>query len=119
MTEASRVVAALAVHRFAAAAEADVQEWVWFVLCNAFGDETQREVDFGDAGRIDFLVGRVGIEVKVRGSRAAVARQCQRYAAVPTIDAVVLVSTRASLMSGLPAQLCSKPFHHVHLRTFP
>ncbi len=54
----------------------------------------EREVVVPGAGRIDLAVGRVGVEVKVAGTPAAVDRQLARYRASGAFDAVVLVTTR-------------------------
>ena len=53
-----------------------------------------REVRVPGAGRVDLAVGRVGVEVKVAGTPAAVSRQLARYRASGAFDAVVLVTTR-------------------------
>jgi len=68
----------------------------------------QREVPLSGSDRIDFLAGRVGIEVKTHGQPAAVARQLQRYAGSDRIDALVLV-TAVARHSRLPATLGGKP----------
>jgi hypothetical protein len=58
--------------------------------------EYQREVKLGEAGIIDFVVGRVGIEVKIAGSYQSVARQVIRYAEHPDLDEILLVTTVAN-----------------------
>lgn len=39
----------------------------------------EREVHLGDGDIIDFMVGGTGIEVKIKGSKRAIYRQCERY----------------------------------------
>jgi hypothetical protein len=68
----------------------------------------QREAPLSSSDRIDFLAGRVGIEVKTHGPPATVARQLQRYAGSDRIDALVLV-TAVARHSQLPATLGGKP----------
>jgi hypothetical protein len=58
--------------------------------------------------RIDFLIGRVGVEVKIDGSRAALERQLRRYAAHPGVDELVVVSSKTQL-SGVPRSIDGKP----------
>lgn len=58
------------------------------------GFTVEREVRLNPRDRIDLLVGRVGIEVKVAGRTASVARQCTRYLKSDRIDELVLVSNR-------------------------
>jgi hypothetical protein len=69
------------------------------------------EYDLGrDYGRIDFYLPafEAGLELKVKGSPSAVARQLYRYAACPEIAALVLVSGRSQL-SRLPSCINGKP----------
>ena len=70
----------------------------------------------GDArNRIDFMAETVGLELKTKGSPAAVLRQLDRYAAAQQVDALILVTTRRSLARGLPTELRGKPLSVVHL----
>lgn len=66
-----------------------------------------REVRRG-ADRIDFLVGTVGVELKVKGSLAEVTRQLKRYAAWEEIDELLLVTTRGHHL-GVTTRLNEKP----------
>jgi hypothetical protein len=70
------------------------------------------------AERIDFMVGRVGIELKVDGGNAEVLRQLDRYAASPDVDALVLITSRRRLVAGLPAELRGKPLVGIHVGAF-
>ncbi len=80
-----------------------------------------REYTFGPRERVDFLVDghgwRLAVEVKVKGSAAAVARQLGRYARQEGVTGVVLVTTRQqhdvmpSEMGGTPiAVVCLAPY---------
>lgn len=80
----------------------------------AAGIHSEREVRLSDGrSRIDILAGRIGIEVKVKGSLADVRRQLSRYAATGDIDELVLVTTRSAhhrippTIAGVPLVLCS------------
>ena len=56
--------------------------------------------------RIDFLVeGGVGIEIKVKGSPAQVARQLQRYAKCEEITSLILLTSRMQAGAQLDAYL--------------
>lgn len=77
-------------------------------------DERGRSV-----GRIDFLVGEVGLELKVAGFRSEVIRQVAGYARSSRIALIVLASTRAALLTDWPDTLVGKPIVLVHLRRFP
>lgn len=95
--------------------EVELQAWIARVL-DAHGIAHVREAALGDAGRPDFLVGRVAVEVKVGGSRTALIRQVQRYAAHPDVSEVVVVTTR--LAHRLPATLAGKPVGVVCVTAF-
>ena len=99
-------------HRYAHADERGLQDGVARVL-EAAAIGFSREAALGDDGVIDFLIGDVGLEIKVGGSRAAVTRQMFRYAGSPQIASLVLVTTRAR--HTLPALLRGKPVHVCHL----
>lgn len=93
--------------------ERELQDAIWRRLGVSFGALAQREVILSQADRPDFVVEvsghRVAVEVKTRGSRASIMRQIGRYAAHPTIDAVVFASARRTLLAGFPTAIHSKP----------
>ena len=67
----------------------------------------EREVALTPRDRIDFLVGTIGIEVKVKGRASAVARQLLRYAEHERITELVLFTTRTQIV--VPHTLGGKP----------
>jgi hypothetical protein len=94
-------------HRFTYRDEGQLQNG----LAGVFTDQgvvAEREVRLASRDRIDFLVGRIGVEVKTRGQVAAVARQLQRYASSDRIDALLLVTAVARHLT-LPATIGGKP----------
>jgi len=78
-SDAATVAAAIRSFRFRYGDEDQLQEGLAEALSGA-GFEVQREVRLNAEDRIDLLVDRVGVEVKVAGSTARVARQLARYA---------------------------------------
>lgn len=74
--------------------EAELQAGIEKIL-KAAGIEFLREVRLSGKDRIDFQIGRLGIEAKVDGSLSAVTRQLHRYAQLETIGELLLVTTRA------------------------
>lgn len=118
MIDAESIAALLVAFRFRGRAEADVQEAIAQILGDAFADQVQREVELGKENRIDFIVGKVGIEVKVGGSSIDVYRQVQRYASRPEIDSVIIASTKAAVLSDLPSTVGGKPLYLLHLRSY-
>jgi len=93
-------------HRFSFADERELQDGIAAVLAPL---DVAREVRFGPADRIDFLLpGGIGIEVKVDGSLPALTRQVHRYAQREEIAALVIVTSRRRL-ADLPDAINGKP----------
>jgi hypothetical protein len=92
-------------NRFRWSDEDDVQEALAQLLTDV---GARREVVLSGRDRVDLLVGRVGVEVKVDGAPNAVARQLQRYAASPAVDHLVLV-TSVARHRALPDTIGGKP----------
>lgn len=59
------------------------------------GWEAAREVQLAPGERIDFLMDRTGIEVKIKGSTPHVLEQLMRYGATGQLDYLILVTSRA------------------------
>lgn len=57
------------------------------------GVSFEAEVVLAPSDRIDFLIGRVGVEVKIGHPRRAILRQLERYARSDRVDAILLVSS--------------------------
>jgi hypothetical protein len=104
----------LARHLFRFSAEDQLQEGIAGALAQAGIVDVRREVALSKRDRIDLIAGRVGIEVKVAGTAASVARQLARYAASPSLDELVLVTIR-SLHARVPRVVGGKAVHVVSL----
>ena len=100
-------------NRFRYAGERDLQAGIAAALTSA-GLDVRREASLGEAGTIDFVVGDLGIELKVRGTRADVTRQVFRYLQHDAIKALLLVTTRAEL-ARLPSIMSGKRVFTHHL----
>lgn len=110
MATSDDIVQALLAFRLPVGDEAAFQEGVAAALA-ARGVAFTREFALSAGrGRIDFYLpdDRIGLELKVQGSPSDVARQLQRYALAPEIDALVLVTARARL-GALPPTIGGKP----------
>jgi len=92
--------------------EKDLQDALEEVF-RAGGVEYRREVSLTKADRIDFMIGSVGLEVKVGSSYADVVRQLHRYANLAGISELVLVTNRLS--HTMPAELNGKRLHTINL----
>lgn len=87
--------------------EADLQAQVGDVALH-LGMTAEREVRLSERDRIDLLIGRLGVEVKVAGATNTVARQLLRYAASDRVDVLLLVTTRLAHLQ-LPQSVGGKP----------
>lgn len=116
--DTTRVAELISGTRFLYQDEAGLQGALAELLGDAFPGRLQREVWIGPGERIDFMVDRIGIEVKVGGSPAAVRRQLARYAATGAIDALILVTSRVTHRALALAEAafpgCSIPVKVVH-----
>lgn len=65
--------------------------------------EYVREYKLDENSRIDFYIPKfkLGIEVKIKGSRADIQSQCVRYAMHNQIEAILLMTSRSVNISGL------------------
>ena len=103
---------AIACCRFSYATEDELQRALADALART-GRTVEREVRLDGHNRIDLLVDRIGIEVKVAGKADAVMRQIRRYVASDLVDGLLLVTTRAR--HALPAEVDGKPVAVVQL----
>lgn len=104
---AQAVAAAILRSRYRFRSEADLQASIAETLTEHKVD-ADREVRLSDEDRIDFMVGRIGVEIKIDGTARTVLRQLRRYAASDQVDALVLVTNRATHLR-LPEQIDGKP----------
>ncbi|MBB3937721.1 hypothetical protein [Aureimonas phyllosphaerae] len=105
-----RVTAALRSRRMPVDTEARLQAEIGAVLAD-MGIPVTAEYRLDQRNRIDFFADGIGIEAKIGGGRLSVWRQLERYAAFPSITALVLVGTVA-----VPSSISTcggKPFRHV------
>lgn len=77
-----------------------------------------REHRLSPSDRVDFYLTsedglRLAVELKVQGDMEDVQRQVARYAASPTVDGVLLVSTSNRLATGLAETASDKPVRAV------
>ena len=75
-----------------------------------------REAHLTKRDRIDFLVGTIGIEVKLKTPVTQVTRQLHRYAQSDLISELLLITTSPSL-AQIPKEFNNKPIHVLLLIT--
>jgi hypothetical protein len=101
------IVDTLARHRFRYQDEDELQRGLAAVLARE-GFEVEREVRLNRRDRIDLIVGRVGVEVKVAGEASSLLRQVTRYVGSDRVDAVLVVTNRVRHLR-LPPKINEKP----------
>ena len=70
-----------------------------------WGVTYQREVELAPGDRIDFMVGTVGIEVKIKGTRAQIIRQLARYIRDDRVHEIVLAATSRRVLATAPDEI--------------
>jgi hypothetical protein len=105
---AEELAAVLTAHGYRYEHEDDLQAGIEQVLAGA-DIPFEREVEIGRRDRIDFLAGRVGIEVKIKCGLSDMTRQLHRYAQSDLVDALLLVTPSMRLRSLVPRRLNNKP----------
>lgn len=92
-------------YRFNFTSEDELQTAVEAVL-NENKIEFLREFQLSKKDRIDFLIGSVGLEIKIGFSYADVIRQLHRYAQSDRIEALILLTSR--LQHSMPLEINGK-----------
>ena len=64
---------------------------------------------------IDFLMGDVGIEAKIKSNRRALHRQLSDYTKSPLVASIVVASANRAMISAMPETLNSKIIRTVFL----
>lgn len=103
----------LGAHRFNFTSEEELQAGIALALAPL---SPEREVILDGASRIDFMIGSVGLEVKIGGGISALTRQLARYATHPAVSALVVVTAKEQHRLQLPSVLNGKPLHVIALR---
>lgn len=77
------------------------------LLLDAAGVLHKREVELSEGNVVDFMIeGGLAAEIKLKASKRAIYRQCERYCAHQQVKALVLVSATAM---GFPEEINGKP----------
>jgi hypothetical protein len=99
--------------RFRYSSEDELQQGLAQALTEA-GFGVEREVRLDSHSRLDLLVGRVAVEVKVAGPARGVRAQVDRYLLNDRLDGLVLVTSRVRHVT-LPRESNGKPIVVVEL----
>jgi len=92
--------------RFRLTDEKSVQEALSKALSER-GIPHEREVTLGPGDIVDFMLpDGLAVEIKIKASRRAIYRQCERYCRSEKVSALVLATATAT---GFPPELAGKP----------
>lgn len=91
-----------------------LQEEIYKALVKALGDvRVEKEFEFDKNNIIDFRIDcSMGIEVKIKASKRAIYKQCERYCQFDTINSILLI-TNSSM--GFPEQINGKDCYVLNL----
>jgi hypothetical protein len=112
--EADRLVRLIGSARVDLSTEAAAQRGL-AKLFETEGIPFEAELRLTASDRIDFLIGRVGVEVKIGQPRRAILRQLERYAGSDRLDELLLVSSAPFPSAGF--EIGGKPVLVVSLST--
>ena len=113
----SQILPLLSKHRFHFQSELELQYGVEQLLKTA-RIKYSREHSLSSHDRIDFLVGSLGIEIKVGGSMTELLRQVHRYLEYPEIQEMLIITSRIK-HAGLPKEINGKRVVVYHLLELP
>ncbi len=112
MTEVEAIFQCLANRRFPLNNEIVTQDAIESAFKES-GIPYEREVRLDAANRIDFMVGDIGCEVKVKGhSKMQIFRQMERYSEFDGIKELMLVT---NIPTGFPKEVNGKPVYVFNL----
>lgn len=96
--------------------EKDLQGEIGQHLVARFGiGPVLRELELDRGNIIDFLIEPgIGIEIKIKGGKRAIYRQCVRYCQFPEVKSLILIT---NLSMGFPEQINGKDCYVLKLGT--
>ena len=108
-----KVTAAISSRGFQYTCEDELQQAIASVLTDC-SIPFDRESRMTKSDRPDFRLGDIALEVKVDGSRSEVMRQLHRYAQIPEVSVVILVTDK-NRHRGMPRTMNGKDVHVIYL----
>lgn len=76
------------------------------------GISFQREFNLDEKSCIDFMVGNIGIEVKIKGQKRAIYKQCERYCTFDALSSLLLLTSKSM---GIDEEINGKPIHYINI----
>ncbi len=72
----------------------------------------RKEFRLDEKNILDFLIDDVGVEVKIKGSKRQIYKQCERYCGFDRIKSLLLITNRSM---GFPSEINGKPIYIFNL----
>lgn len=110
MNELHAIHALLKGKRFNLQNEKETQKQIGEILSPILHIAPEYRLDANNI--IDFMVGQVGVEVKIKGNKMAIYKQCERYCKFESVKALILVTSKAM---GFPEQINGKPCYVLNI----
>lgn len=98
-------------HRFSLQNEKCLQAEMYEFLLPIFPGII-KEFVIDKKSEIDFLIENIGIEVKIKGGKVAIYKQCERYCMSDKITTLILVTNRSM---GFPKEINGKDCYYLNL----
>jgi len=76
------------------------------------GISYKKEFIFDKTSTIDFLIDDIGVEIKIKGAKKDIYKQCLRYSTYEQVKQILLVTNVAQ---GMPKTLNEKPVYILNL----
>lgn len=111
MTDPIAVVGLLRRRRFPLNDEKRLQDLMLEQFASA-GFPAEAEVRLNAQDIVDFMIGGVAVEVKIKGARRAIYGQCERYCQHERVTSLVLAT---NISMGMPEEIHGKPIYIVNL----
>lgn len=106
-----RIIEILTTHRWPLSDEKLLQPLIAIEFARAGLSNISREVHLGPRDIVDFLIGGVAVEVKIKGDRRAIFRQLERYCGYDAVGEIVLATnvpmSLPELIEGKPASIAA------------
>lgn len=98
-------------YKFHFSNEKELQNHIYKLLTEN-GIHIEREYSLDDKGIVDFFIDGIAFEIKIKGQKKAIYRQCREYLEHPSVKCIVLIS---SFSLSLPNEIEGKPCYTYRL----
>lgn len=109
--EAEQLIAILKRQRFNIENEKELQQQIVSVL-DKYQVAYKREHRLNEKDIPDFLIGDIAMEIKIKGRRIDIFKQCMRYSMHDEVKSVLLIT---NVMIGKPPLHNDKPFYILNI----